>query len=39
MISFEKNRWKNNIKMNLRLDGVVWTGLMWIRIGVSGDLL
>jgi hypothetical protein len=31
----------NNIKMDLREreDEVVWTGLMWLRIGTSGGLL
>jgi hypothetical protein len=32
-------RWVDNIKMNLREDGLVWTGLMWLRIGTSGGLL
>jgi hypothetical protein len=36
-------RWVNNIKMDLREigwgDGVVWTGLIWHRIGTSGGLL
>jgi hypothetical protein len=32
-------RWKDNIKMDLRYDGVVWTGLIWLRIGTSGGLL
>jgi hypothetical protein len=25
-------RWVDNIKMDLRYDGVVWTGLIWLRI-------
>jgi hypothetical protein len=31
----------NNIKMYLREreDGVIWTGLIWLRIGTSGGLL
>jgi hypothetical protein len=32
-------RWMNNIKMDLSWDGVVWAGLIWIRIGKSGGLL
>jgi hypothetical protein len=29
----------DNIKMGLRYDGVVWTRLIWVRIGTSGGLL
>jgi hypothetical protein len=29
----------DNIKMDLREDGVVWTGSKWLRIGTSGGLL
>jgi hypothetical protein len=32
-------RWVDNIKMDLRDDGVVWTGLIWLRIGTSEGLL
>jgi hypothetical protein len=32
-------RWVNNIKMDLRENGMVWTGLIWLRIGTSGGLL
>jgi hypothetical protein len=33
-------KWVNNIKMHLEgQDGVVWTGLVWLRIGTSGELL
>jgi hypothetical protein len=32
-------RWVDNIKMDLRDDVVVWTGLIWLRIGTSGVLL
>jgi hypothetical protein len=33
-------RWADNIKMILeRKDGVVWTGLVWRRIGTGGQLL
>jgi hypothetical protein len=26
----------DNIKIDLREDGAVWTGLIWLRIGTSG---
>jgi hypothetical protein len=32
-------RWVDHIKMDLIEDGVVWTGLIWLRIGTSGGLL
>jgi hypothetical protein len=28
-----RRRWMDNIKIDLRRDGVVWTGLMGLRIG------
>jgi hypothetical protein len=28
-----RHRLLGNIKMTFRLDGVVWTGLIWLRIG------
>jgi hypothetical protein len=37
-----RRRWMDNIKMDLReirWDGVVWIGLIWLRIGTSGGLL
>jgi hypothetical protein len=35
-----RRRLVDNIKMDLRGgDGVVWTGLVWLRIGTSGELL
>jgi hypothetical protein len=34
-----RRRWEDNIKMDLREHGVVWTGLIWFRIGTSGGLL
>jgi hypothetical protein len=36
-----RRRWKNNIKMDLKemQDGVIWTGLIWLRIGIGGGLL
>jgi hypothetical protein len=36
------HRWVDNIKMGLRergWDGMVWIGLIWLRIGTSGGLL
>jgi hypothetical protein len=33
-----RHNWEDNIKMNLREDGMIWTGLMWLRIGTSGRL-
>jgi hypothetical protein len=34
-------RWEDNIRMDLREreNGVVWTGLIWLRIGTSGGFL
>jgi hypothetical protein len=33
-------RWRDNIKMDLLEIGVVlWTGLIWLRIGTGGELL
>jgi hypothetical protein len=29
-----RRRWVNNIRM----DGVMWTGLVWLRIGTGGEL-
>jgi hypothetical protein len=34
-----RRRWVDNIKIDLRWDGMVWTGLIWLRIGASGGLL
>jgi hypothetical protein len=34
-----RRRWMDNIKMTLRHNEVVWTGLIWLRIGTSGGLL
>jgi hypothetical protein len=35
-----RHRWVNNIKIILeRQDGVVWAGLIWLRIGTSGGIL
>jgi hypothetical protein len=33
-------RWVDNIRMDLEgWDGVMWTGLVWLRIGTGGELL
>jgi hypothetical protein len=34
-----RRRWVDNIKMDHRQDGMVWTGSIWLRIGTSGGLL
>jgi hypothetical protein len=35
-----RRRWVDNIRMIFeRKDGVLWTGLVWLRIGTSGELL
>jgi hypothetical protein len=34
-----RRRWMVNIKIYLREDGLVWTGLIWLRIWTSGELL
>jgi hypothetical protein len=36
-----RRRWEDNFRMDEREreDGVVWTGLIWLRIGTSGGLL
>jgi hypothetical protein len=34
-----KLRWVDNIKIDLRQDGILWTGLIWLSIGTSGGLL
>jgi hypothetical protein len=31
-------RWVDNTRME-RWDGVMWTGLVWLRIGTGGELL
>jgi hypothetical protein len=38
-LGWPRCRWVNNIKMDLGSDGVVLTGLIWLRIGTSGGLL
>jgi hypothetical protein len=34
-----RHRWKNNIIMDLRENGKLWTLLLWFRIGTSGGVL
>jgi hypothetical protein len=35
-----RHRWVDNIRMDLgEVDGVMWTGLVWLRIGTGGELL
>jgi hypothetical protein len=35
-----RRRWVDNIRWILkRWDGVMWTGLVWLRIGIGGELL
>jgi hypothetical protein len=37
-----RRRWVNNVKMYIReigRDGMIWIGLIWLRIGTSGGLL
>jgi hypothetical protein len=34
-----RRRWVDNIKKDLRPDGMVWTGSIWFRIGTNGGLL
>jgi hypothetical protein len=31
-----RHRWEDNIKMDLGENGVVWTGLIWLRIETGG---
>jgi hypothetical protein len=39
-LGIHRNRWKDNIKMNLKKqDWVAWTGFVWLRKGTSGGLL
>jgi hypothetical protein len=35
----QRRRWVDDIRMELREDGMVWIGLIWLRIGISGGLL
>jgi hypothetical protein len=34
-----RRRWIDNIKMDLlEIGGMLWTGLVWLRIGTGGEL-
>jgi hypothetical protein len=33
-----RSSWEDSIKIDLEGDGVVWTGLIWLRLGTSGGL-
>jgi hypothetical protein len=43
----QRRRWVDNIRMDLgevglddeKWDGMMWTGLVWLRIGTGGKLL
>jgi hypothetical protein len=34
-----KRRWEDNIKKDLRKDGVLWIRFIWLRIWISGGIL
>jgi hypothetical protein len=35
-----RRRWLDNVRMDLgEVGSVMWTGLVWLRIGTGGDLL
>jgi hypothetical protein len=35
-----RRRWLGNIRMGLiEVDGMMWTGLVWLRTGTGGELL
>jgi hypothetical protein len=34
----QSHRWLDNIRMDL-VEVVMWTGLVWLRIGTDGELL
>jgi hypothetical protein len=35
-----RRRWEGNIKMDIReAEWVLWTGLIWLRVRISGVLL
>jgi hypothetical protein len=39
LLGRRRRRWVDNIKMDVREDGMVSIGLIWLRIGNSGGLL
>jgi hypothetical protein len=35
-----RRRWVDNIRLDLgEVDGVMWTGFVWLRIGTGGEVL
>jgi hypothetical protein len=34
-----RRRWMDNVRISERWDGVMWTGLIWLRIGTGGEVL
>jgi hypothetical protein len=38
-LGIPRHRWKDNIEMDLKQDEVVWTGFVWLRVGIGGGLL
>jgi hypothetical protein len=34
-----RHRWVDNIRILKMWEGVMWTGLVWLRIGTGGELL
>jgi hypothetical protein len=33
------HRWEDNIKIDLKYGGRVWTGFIWLRIGTGGGMI
>jgi hypothetical protein len=38
-LRWPRRRWEDNIKIDLRYNGVAWTGLICLKIGTGGKLL
>jgi hypothetical protein len=34
LLAISNCRWLDNIKMNIGLEILVWTGLIWLKIGI-----
>jgi hypothetical protein len=34
-----RRKWVVNFKIDLKYDGMIWGGSIWLRIGTSGRLL
>jgi hypothetical protein len=34
-----RSRWEESVEMDLKYDGRVWDGLIWLRLGPSSGLL